>query len=177
MTYKPNGTQEQRFKNVRICTKCHEVKLITEFYGDKRRSGGLRSECKSCDKKYDHKRYFSDQPRFLKQKRDYYYKNADKVAKRSRKYNAEHKDHLFQMTYKRNKKYRETEGGTHKFSARMKIWYYLKRGKLVKQPCKVCGDIKSFAHHYLGYEPEHWLDVEWLCRKHHAETQRKDYLT
>lgn len=32
-----------------------------------------------------------------------------------------------------------------------------------------CGRVGE-AHHYLGYEPEHWLDVQWLCKKHHEAT-------
>lgn len=23
------------------------------------------------------------------------------------------------------------------------------------------------AHHYINYEPDHWLDVIWYCREHH----------
>lgn len=31
-----------------------------------------------------------------------------------------------------------------------------------------CGQTGE-AHHYLGYAPEHWYDIKWLCKKHHEE--------
>ena len=31
------------------------------------------------------------------------------------------------------------------------------------------------AHHFLGYEPEHWLDIRWLCRKCHRKEDVKMY--
>lgn len=37
-------------------------------------------------------------------------------------------------------------------------------GKVTKEPCSVCGDPKSFAHHHDYSKP---LDVTWLCRPHH----------
>lgn len=40
------------------------------------------------------------------------------------------------------------------------------RGRLVKQPCEVCGSKDSCAHHDDYAKP---LDVRWLCRNHHAQ--------
>lgn len=42
-------------------------------------------------------------------------------------------------------------------------------GRLVKpEGCEACGSSKHLvAHHLLGYEPEHQLDVQWLCRPCH----------
>ena len=51
-------------------------------------------------------------------------------------------------------------------------WYlhtYLKRGKVTKSPCAVCGDIKVEAHHADYSKP---LVVLWLCRLHHKELHR-----
>ena len=52
----------------------------------------------------------------------------------------------------------------------LKVWAHkalasaLRRGLVTQQPCEVCGDASSEAHH-----PDHAkaLDVVWLCRKHH----------
>lgn len=43
----------------------------------------------------------------------------------------------------------------------------IKAGKIIKQPCKVCGSEQSEAHHdnYGDY-----LNVIWLCKLHHTET-------
>lgn len=52
--------------------------------------------------------------------------------------------------------------------ARLNAQYAVKTGRLVPSPCQECGEPRVQAHHYLGYEREHQLDVLWLCRKHHA---------
>jgi hypothetical protein len=44
-------------------------------------------------------------------------------------------------------------------------------GILTRLPCMVCGK-KAEAHHHKGYTKEHWLDVQWLCRKHHREVHK-----
>ncbi len=44
----------------------------------------------------------------------------------------------------------------------------VKNGSIIKKPCEVCKSDKSEAHHYLGYAPEHRIDVIWLCHKHHS---------
>jgi len=53
-----------------------------------------------------------------------------------------------------------------KWLARRKVRYARQVGKLVKLPCEVCGDEKSFAHHEDYSKP---LEVKWLCSKHHRE--------
>ncbi len=42
----------------------------------------------------------------------------------------------------------------------------LATGELVRQPCEVCGATGQ-AHHD-SYRPDRWLDVRWLCGRHHA---------
>jgi hypothetical protein len=56
-----------------------------------------------------------------------------------------------------------------KVLARNRVYKAIKSGKLIKQPCHVCGDPNSQAHHTDYTKP---LMVEWLCRKHHNETER-----
>ena len=54
----------------------------------------------------------------------------------------------------------------HKRQAQKKVQNALIVGKLKRQPCKVCGEMKVHAHHEDYTKP---LDVMWLCVKHHAE--------
>jgi len=56
-----------------------------------------------------------------------------------------------------------------KHNARNRVYRAVKSGKIEKQPCEVCGNPKSEAHHYKGYEFP--LDVQWLCRGHHIEAE------
>jgi hypothetical protein len=54
-------------------------------------------------------------------------------------------------------------------AANMTVERLVNRGILERKPCEICGDINSEAHHYLGYDKIHWLDVKWLCHKHHYQ--------
>jgi hypothetical protein len=40
----------------------------------------------------------------------------------------------------------------------------IRRGELVRQPCEVCGNPRSHAHHDDYSKP---LEVRWLCAGHH----------
>jgi len=46
----------------------------------------------------------------------------------------------------------------------------IRDGRLMKEPCEVCGVEKTDAHHDDYSKP---LEVRWLCRKHHGERHRK----
>ena len=47
----------------------------------------------------------------------------------------------------------------------------IRDGKLVRQPCEVCGTFPAEAHHDDYSKP---LDVRWLCTKHHAEHHKNE---
>jgi hypothetical protein len=54
-----------------------------------------------------------------------------------------------------------------KVPARRAVAYAVSTGKLRKEPCQECGTWLVQAHHHNGYEPAHYLDVVWLCVRHH----------
>lgn len=45
----------------------------------------------------------------------------------------------------------------------------LSSGKLIKQPCEVCKDVRAVAHHDDWSKP---LEVNWLCEVHHKARHR-----
>lgn len=53
-----------------------------------------------------------------------------------------------------------------KIIARAILRNALRRGDIIKMPCKVCGTSNSEAHHENYDSP---LDVTWLCRLHHKK--------
>lgn len=55
-----------------------------------------------------------------------------------------------------------------KANARAYLHVYIKRGKIKKQGCKVCG-APAEAHHHDYSKP---LEVEWFCREHHLELHK-----
>lgn len=73
-------------------------------------------------------------------------------------------------------------GDKHKYTQKQKqdamnrVQKALFRGEIKKGICiinnKDChGEIH--AHHHKGYEIQHWLDIIWLCEKHHAEEHER----
>lgn len=72
------------------CTKCGEVKSLSEFRKDKLKSSGYRSNCKCCDKSY-----ISDN----KDKRKAYYEaNKDKIKACNKAY---HEANKYKINYKK----------------------------------------------------------------------------
>lgn len=76
----------------KICSKCNEEKLMSEFYKDKRSKGGIYPSCKKCN--------FIYKQRYNQKNRDYYKKkqqefyltpkgqyNSYKQASKTRKHN------------------------------------------------------------------------------------------
>src|SRR5687768_13651599 len=66
------------------------------------------------------------------------------------------------------KRYLERHPERHK--ARMKVMIELRAGRMTRQPCQICGEPKTQAHHDDYSKP---LDVRWLCVRHHGELSRK----
>lgn len=54
--------------------------------------------------------------------------------------------------------------------ARWTVRNAIRDGRLIKQPCKRCGNPKSQAHHKDYSKP---LNVVWLCQRHHNEVHEK----
>lgn len=52
-----------------------------------------------------------------------------------------------------------------KVKAHKEIYRALRAGEIVEKSCEKCGAQKAEAHHPDYTKP---LDVEWLCRRHHA---------
>lgn len=51
-----------------------------------------------------------------------------------------------------------------KEQVRLKTYYEIKMGRLIRKPCEVCGEIKVEAHHDDYSKP---FDIRWLCGQHH----------
>lgn len=46
----------------------------------------------------------------------------------------------------------------------------IRDGKLIKQPCEICSEVKVQAHHDDYSKP---LEIRWLCVKHHNEYHKQ----
>jgi len=125
----------------RECTKCHELKEISEFYVC---GGKLQTHCKICCNNHTYAKYHSVQP-----------KTTTIQSLHSP---------IFTKDYKMMQA-----------KSRVKFSLAVKSGKLIKpNACQKCGktNCRIEGHHYLGYEPEHALDVKWLCNYCHSVAHR-----
>lgn len=139
------------------CFKCNKIKDINSFYKHKNMADGHLNKCKECTKKDIKRRYLDPES---KQKIVAYEKKRFQDPKRKLKL------HFYVL------KMREKSPG--KYRARTKLNNALRDGRIIKKPCAICGDVNSEAHHkdYRKY-----LDVIWLCRKHHLlEENKQAYL-
>lgn len=130
----------------RICTICKVIKPFSGFNFDKRFQIPF-SRCKPC------------------------YNNVCKKYRKSKQGQKTYKKWAYSHEGKISreqamKKWRELN--KFKRKAHTAVSNALRDEKLFKEPCSVCGNPKSEAHHQ-SYLEENWLKVIWLCKKHHSE--------
>lgn len=105
----------------------------------------------------------------LKSQIDRRYKLSEKGAKRRRAQRAERRrnDPAYREKLKAQKA-RHKARWNDRIRARGLLAHAVDRGKLLRQPCEVCSNPKSEAHHADYSRP---LEVAWLCFKHHREVE------
>jgi hypothetical protein len=133
------------------CTMCGEEKDLKEFYKQAEGRNGRRSKCKAC---------------ISVKCRQYYLKNRERTAEVRRKYR--------QTVAGKNSLKRSFENNRDKNKlkhiARHAINDEIRIGRARRQPCDVCGNPKSQAHHDNYSKP---LDVRWLCNECHLNVHGK----
>lgn len=130
----------------KTCFKCGETKELGEFYVHSEMFDGHLNKCKQCVKAYaKQRRLDSDRPRELDTKRY----QTDPVRR--------------SYTFRRAKVWRANN--PEKYRAHYLIYGAIKRGKMKRQACEVCGKPDAHAHHEDYSKP---FDVRWLCPLHHA---------
>lgn len=129
------------------CFKCLRPLPLSEFYRHPRMADGTLGKCKECTKKDVKERYA-----VVRQERSAYEHRRQQDPVRRAKKQEYHRLHNLL--------------NPEKAKARSKVGNAVRDGKLVRQPCRVCGAAKSQAHHSDYSRP---LDVDWLCFKCHRE--------
>lgn len=96
--------------------------------------------------------------------RKYRLKNLEKIRAYKRAYdNKQYKENPERISARRMK---WRNKNLEKYSAHQKVAYALRKGKMKKQPCETCGEVRVHAHHPNYNKP---LDVMWLCSVHHKK--------
>lgn len=136
------------------CIQCQEIKPLEVFKWDGRIKGKKGSICRKCDNE---------------RSRTYYLNNIEKVRKRKREASRKKTKKQLYERYLRVKA-KDPE----KYKARYTLRNAVKWGKVIKQPCQVCGNVKSQGHHEDYSKP---LEVIWLCKEHHDDKHNRNLLT
>lgn len=168
----------------RACTRCGVVKGSHEFEANGKKPDGsvrLRSICKSCG---SGRRAVNPEGRVCTICGEY--KEAHEYHRRGRicgscqnEQSYEYKRgpgravHNKRMVEYQRRKYRDDPQHREKVKARSAVNYAVHTGHLRKPTtCPRCGrSVVVHGHHHNGYDPEHWLDVVWLCAKCHREEE------
>lgn len=127
---------------MKVCINCLKTKPYSEFYKHPQMADGYLGRCKECQKE-------------LSRRRD---PIKIKAYEKIRAQNPERKIAQAQCQRNRRAKFPQKE------RAHYLVSQALKKGHLVKQPCQVCGNVRSEAHHPDYNTP---LAVYWLCFTHH----------
>lgn len=72
---------------IKVCVKCGQEKLLSDFYGDKKSKNGYTSACKTCKIAYSKSYYRKNKRSCLKSRLNWRRKNAEKTRYYYRKSN------------------------------------------------------------------------------------------
>jgi len=144
------------------------------FYRSKHKPKGFVYECKECRKQIQKQRE-RENPAYKEWRKRYsreYWKKYYKTEKgkivhylAQKRYNNSDKGRVALL--KSRRKWRKNN--PEKYAAHIIVTNALASGKFVRQPCEICGNKNSQAHHEDYSKP---LVVRWLCDKHHREVHR-----
>ena len=148
---------------LKTCSTCKIEKPLDEFHKHRAKKFGVHGVCKSCRKAY------SKTPAG---------RAAD--ARAGAKYS---KTPAGKAAHARGRaKYRKSPAGRAVLATpegrnkRNAINNAIRDGRLIKPDVCVFNDSvcegQIEGHHHLGYDREHWLDVQWLCAEHHIMLDR-----
>lgn len=144
---------------MKTCSVCSKEKEVTEYYFG-------YAKCKTCHYERIKKYRASERGKEVRRKEAINTRLSGKKQIRQKRYDATEKARLANKRYEQ-KRYQSVEGKA-KQSAKNAVKYALKTGKLVKEPCFMCGSKESMAHH-SSYARDMRLTVTWLCATHHNE--------
>lgn len=153
-------------EQMKRCSKCGELKPLSEFYRRESSKDGYRSECKSCNTAQNKKYYRDHQETEKTRRREYYKKNQPKIlAKDKTRYN--------QRKEVRKKQYKNYAACVNKPSCPA----VGQRGaEFVIMSCPVCGTTFRRRQATIDWAYEKKGQTNFYCsRECQWESMRKGY--
>jgi hypothetical protein len=115
-------------------------------------------------KEYNRAYYLAHKNELLNKSHAYHDIHKEYLTKQWRSYYELHKGDKAETRRLYERKYPE------RISAKHKVEYAIHVGKILKQPCEICGAEYTQAHHDDYSKP---MVVRWLCIKHHRQYHAK----
>ena len=147
----------------KTCSKCKQIKPLTEFYTRKASKDGKTYSCKMCINIINDRYKKTEKGREISRRCCHRYQQTEDGKKAIRRYGRSQKG--LQRKYRFPEHYR----------ARNKVNNAIQNGFLpsAKTHSCQCGQPAHEYHHHHGYKPEHWLDVIPVCIICHKSIHNK----
>jgi hypothetical protein len=147
------------------CTKCGEVKALTDYSLDKRSSDGATSSCKECRRHHKKAAYARDRTRSLAYAKEYYAKNRQKVLHYHKDYTLRNKEKVacYHRGYftdnrreilKQQRKYYKENPGIFRISRlrrRSKVFLLPSFGEILKEVEPICALTESLDNVHIDH--------------------------
>lgn len=144
----------------KICFKCGVGKPVDEFYRHPAMADGRLNKCKACTKRDVRDNYRANRPQYLQYERGRLHLPHRVEARK------QYAKSDVGAAVMRKSRQGYWERNPLKKAAHTATCNAIRDGKLIRQPCEVCGESRAEAHHDDYSKP---LDVRWLCKRHHDE--------
>lgn len=152
-------------KEEKQCTRCKEFKTLDNFYKGNNKP---YSNCKPCWNyllKYKY-RNGMNQPEYYKSI-GVYDKVRERANKRLRERKKTEKGLIAKVSRATAVSREKDPDHNRKANTREKTLSAIRRGKIIRKNCDVCGREDNVQAHHDNYDNH--LDIRWLCRIHHGE--------
>ena len=135
------------------CSKCGELKELSEFNKKIVSKDGHRSECRKCHNEANRKWTHDNMDRCVKNANNWKVNNTEKHRLIQKKAHDKYKNN--------NRK---------KYDARIMTNAAIRSGELKRMPCEKCGCKNNIEAHHYDYQMP--LNVKWLCTSCHKNIHK-----
>ena len=144
---------------MKACFKCGRCLPLSEFYKHPNTADGLLGKCRACTKAD-----VKNNPRRPEIERCWRQTKAYRESRNRYHATERGKRQRTKSSQRMRIKY------PNKYHARTALGNAVRLGKMLRQPCEVCGATEHIHAHHNDYRRP--LDVRWLCAKHHVNLHR-----
>ena len=170
------------------CTRCGEIKMLTEFVKHTSYKDGHYSRCKTCTRELEKTWRINNQDKKRESRAKYRENNRENIREMDRQYYADNHEKRLETARKAQQKYYKTEKGREKYDiqnkvcrkrhpekakARSLLSNAICDGKIIRPTkCSLCSsDQFAIEAHHPDYSKPY--EVILLCRSCHGIVHRK----